>query len=253
MSLRALLTPRPRLDHGDQLEIDGLPLRLRVHAGARRISLRLDSRERIVIATAPDRARLPDAVAFARQRQVWIAAQLARLPEPVSFTPGRIIQVEARPCRLERAAMRIRPTFKPATTDEPARLLASGDGEVFARGVTRGLKALAEERLVARTALHAAALGQPLPQISITDAKARWGSCKQAHRGQPAQIRYNWRLILAPPAVLDYVAAHECAHLLEANHGPQFWEINARLHPALKTSRAWLKANGQQLHAAGQG
>jgi predicted metal-dependent hydrolase len=228
-----------------------MPLRLRVHAGARRISLRLDSRERIVVATAPDRARLPDAVAFARQRQVWIATQLARLPEPVRFVPGRIIQVEGHPCRLERAAMRIRPTFKPATTDEPARLLAYGEGEVFARAVVRGLKALATERLAVRTAVHAAALGQPIPQMSVTDAKARWGSCKQAHRGAPAQIRYSWRLILAPTAVLDYVAAHECAHLIEANHGPGFWAINARLHPALKTSRAWLKAHGQTLHAAG--
>jgi predicted metal-dependent hydrolase len=106
---------------------------------------------------------------------------------------------------------------------------------------------------MARTAAHAEALGQPVPEISITDAKARWGSCKQAHRGQPAQIRYSWRLILAPPAVLDYVAAHECAHLVEANHGAGFWAINARLHPALKTSRAWLKTHGQRLHAAGQG
>ena len=251
MSLRALLTPKPRLDHGDQIEIDGLPLRLRVHAGARRISLRLDSRERIVVATAPDRSRLSDAVAFARQRQSWIAAQLARLPDPVRFTPGRLIQVEGAPCRLERAAMRIRPTFKPATADEPARLLAYGEGDAYARAVVRGLKALAAERLAARTAVHAAALGQPLPQISLTDAKSRWGSCKQAHRGQPAQIRYSWRLILAPPAVLDYVAAHECAHLIEANHGPGFWTINARLHPALKTSRAWLKAHGTSLHAAG--
>ena len=251
MSLRTLLTPRPRLDHGDRIEIDGLPLRLRVHAGARRISLRLDSRERVVVATAPDRARLADAVSFARQRQAWIAAQLSRLPEPIRFAPGQMIAVEGRPCRLERAAMRIRPTFKPATADEPARLLAYGEGEVFARGVVRGLKALAQDRLVARTAVHAAALGQPLPQISITDAKARWGSCKQAHRGEPAQIRYSWRLVLAPPAVLDYVEAHECAHLIEANHGPGFWEINARLHPALKTSRAWLKTHGTSLHAAG--
>jgi predicted metal-dependent hydrolase len=251
MSLRALLTPKPRLDHGDQIEIDGLPLRLRVHASARRISLRLDSRERIVVATAPDRARLPDAVAFARQRRAWIATQLARLPEPVRFAPGRIILVEGEPCRLERAAMRIRPTFKPATAEEGARLLAYEDGDVFARAVVRGLRALATERLAARTAVHAAALGQPMPQMSLTDAKSRWGSCRQAHRGEPAQIRYSWRLILAPPAVLDYVAAHECAHLIEANHGPGFWAINARLHPALKTSRAWLKSHGTSLHAAG--
>ena len=251
MSLRALLTPAPRPDHGDLIEIDGHKVRLRIHASARRISLRVDPRDQVVVATAPDRRRLGEAVAFARTRAPWIAAQMQRLPPPLRFVPGQMIQVEGRPCRLERAAMRIKPSFKPETAEEPARLLAYGEGDVFARAVIRGLKALAQERLAARTQVHVQALQQPVPDMAITDARGRWGSCKPAHAGLPAQIRYNWRLIMAPPFVLDYVAAHECAHLLEANHGPGFWAINEGLHPQVKVARAWLKAHGQSLHAAG--
>lgn len=255
MSLRALLSPRsaarPKLLHGDLVEVGGQPVRLRVHASARRISLRLDTRERVVVATAPSERRLGEAVAFAETRAAWIAHQLDRLPEPTRFLPGHLITVEGAPCRLERAAMRIKPNFKPATEHEHARLICYGVDEVFARAVTRGLKALAEQRLTERTAFHAGRLGHPMPHMSITDAKGRWGSCKQAYRGEPAQIRYNWRLILAPPHVLDYVAAHECAHLVEANHGPDFWALNEKLHPHVKKSRAWLKAHGTELHAAG--
>ncbi len=233
------------------VEVEGQPVRLRVHASARRISLRLDTRERLVVATAPSEKRLSEAVAFATSRADWIAHQLTRLPQPTLFLPGHLISVEGAPCRLERAAMRIKPNYRPATAEEPARLICYGVDEVFARGVTRGLKALAQQRLAHRTQVHAQRLGHPMPDMSITDAKGRWGSCKQAHRGQPAQIRYNWRLILAPPEVLDYVAAHECAHLIEANHGPDFWALNEKLHPGLKAARAWLKAHGAELHAAG--
>jgi len=252
MLLRALTDPRRGLDHGDQIDIAGRSVRLRVHAGARRISLRLDPRDQVIVATAPDRRRLKEAVAFAQSRVEWIDAQMRKLPAPVSFVPGRVITVEGAPCRLERAAMRISPVLKPATGDEPARLLAYGTDEAFARAVVRGLKATAAERLKARTQVHASALKCPTPEIFVTDAKGRWGSCRQAHAGVRAQIRYNWRLILAPPWVLDYVAAHECAHLIEANHGANFWALNQKLHPKVKEARDWLKRHGAELHAAGR-
>jgi predicted metal-dependent hydrolase len=250
--MKALFSSRKAIyKPGDEFEVDGHPVRLRVHGSATRISLRLDARERLVVATAPSERRLSEAAEFAKTRAEWIAKALKALPQPIRFLPGHLIQVEGAPCRLERAAMRIKPNFKPATADEPARLIAYGVDEAYARAVTRGLKALAEQRLWERTCVHVAALNQPLPELAVTDAKGRWGSCKQAHRGQPAQIRYNWRLILAPPQVLDYVAAHECAHLIEANHGAAFWALNTKLHPQVKTSRAWLKTHGGSLHAAG--
>ncbi len=252
MLFRALNDPRRGFDHGDLIEICGRSVRLRVHAGARRISLRLDPRDQIIVATAPDRRRLKEAVAFAESRAEWIETQLRKLPVAVSFAPGLMITVEGAPCRLERAAMRISPILKPATGDEPARLLAYGTDEAYSRAVVRCLKATAAQRLEARTRVHATALGRPMPNVFVTDAKARWGSCRQAHAGVSAQIRYNWRLILSPPWVLDYVVAHECAHLIEANHGPNFWALSHQLHPNVREARDWLKRHGAELHAAGQ-
>ena len=242
----------PRLQPGDLVEVGGAPVRLRVNARAQRISLRLDAARREVALTAPCLRRLPEALAFAESRSRWIAERLAELPPVLAFTPGAVIEVEGRPCRLERAALRIRPSLKPETPDGPARLIASGEGEAFARAVRRGLRALALQRLTASTARYCEALGAPPPPaVSLQDARSRWGSCRQAGAGRPACIRYNWRLILAPPEVLDYVAAHECAHLLEANHGPRFWALVRRLYGDPSAARAWLKAHGARLHAAG--
>jgi predicted metal-dependent hydrolase len=241
----------PALQSGDVVDVAGCRVRLRVHARSARISLKIDARERLVVATAPTLRRLGDAVVFAESRADWMAAQLARLPEPERFLPGKIIRVDGRIVRLERAAMRITARLKPGAGEEPARLIASGEGEAFGRAVVRLLKKIATERLTERTAHYAARLDQPMPTVAIADARGRWGSCRKAHGTQPAAIRFNWRLILAPPEVLDYVAAHECAHLIEANHGPDFWALNQDLHPGVKQAKAWLKANGARLHSAG--
>ena len=149
--------------------------------------------------------------------------------------------------------MRIRPRLISATADEPALLLASGEGEAYARGAERALRTQAMTALTARTDVHRRRLGAPMPDIALTDARARWGSCKQAADGRAAVIRYSWRLVLAPPPVLDYVAAHECAHLLEANHGAAFWRLVQGLYGDHTPSRAWLKRHGARVHAVGGG
>jgi predicted metal-dependent hydrolase len=244
--------PAKALAHDDVVQVDGRPVRLRVDGRATRVSLRLDVAGRQVIATAPTPRKLADAVAFARSRSGWIGARLDALPQGFAFAPGQRLEIQGQGCVLERAAMRIRPRFVPATADEPIRLIASGEGETYAAAVQRALMAEALRRLTERTAVHAAALNQPMPRVGVGDAKARWGSCTPAQRGRPAGIRYSWRLILATPTVLDYVAAHECAHLLEANHGPRFWALVADLCGDHRPARAWLKAHGARLHAVGR-
>ncbi len=233
--------PAPRLQPGDVVRVQGSPVRLAVNPRARRISLRLDGGRREVVLTAPDARRLAEALAFAETRSGWIAERLVELPAPLAFAPGAVIEVLGRPCRLERAAMRIRPVFKPQTLEEPA----------FARAVQRGLRGEALAQLSACTARHCAALGEPMPPVTLQDARSRWGSCRKASPGAPAAIRYNWRLVLSPPEVLDYVAAHECAHLAEANHGPRFWTLVHRLYGDPAPARAWLKLHGARLHAVG--
>ena len=249
-SPQRLQAPRPK--PGDVVYVEDAPVRLAVNARARRISLRLDATRREVVATAPGLRQLPDALAFARSRSAWIAEQMGALPQPVSFVPGAVIEVAGAPCRLERAAMRVSARLKPATSGEPARLLASGDGPAFSRAVVRALRTEALARLAARTVRHCARLGEPVPPVALQDARSRWGSCRKGQNGSSASIRYNWRLVLAPPDVLDYVAAHECAHLVEANHGPRFWALVGRLYGDPSQARAWLKTHGARLHAAGQ-
>jgi len=243
----------PKLGDGDLISIEGRPVRLRVNARASRISLRLDAGRREVVATAPTLRALNDAAAFAQTRAAWIAQHLDRLPEPITLKPGALIEVAGQACRLERAAMRIPPRLIPATPLEPMRLLASGaDAHSFQRAAIRALKAQALRLLTERSGIHATALGFPTPPVALTDARGRWGSCRQAFQGRPAALRYSWRLIFAPFEVIDYVAAHECAHLAEANHGQRFWALVAKLYGDHAHARDWLKRHGARLHAIGR-
>jgi len=240
---------RPNPKPGDVIDIAGRPVRLRVNARARRISLRVDPNRREVVAIAPSARKLAEALRFAESRAGWIAERLAVLPEPRPLRPGMLIEVGGAPCRLERAAMRITPRLIPATAEEPQRLLAYGDDEAYGRAAVRALKAEALTRLKARTLIHAQRLNQPIPVISVADAKGRWGSCKPGSKSRAAAIRYSWRLILAPMAVLDYVAAHEAAHLIEANHGPGFWSLVAQLYGDHRAARRWLRTHGGTVQA----
>jgi predicted metal-dependent hydrolase len=239
---------RVRLRSDDLVDVRGRPVRLRVNPRARRISLRVDAQRGEVVATAPTAGGLADALRFAESRGDWIADRLAALPTQTPLRPGLTIEVAGQPCLLERAAMRIAPRLVPATGGEPQRLLAYGDDERYGRAIVRALKAEALCRLTARTELHAQRLGQPMPTIAVADPKGRWGSCRQAGRGRPAAIRYSWRLVLTPPSVLDYVAAHETAHLIEGNHGPRFWSVVDELYGDHTQARRWLRRHGGRLH-----
>lgn len=235
---------------GDRLEVAGADVRLKVNGRARRVSLRLDRTRREIVATAPSARRLPEAAAFARARAGWIAERLSELPQAEPLRPGQLIEVFGRPVRLEAATGRAR-WIEPLDGSTP-RITAMGDGEGFSRAVILVIRKKALDVLAARTAHYAAALGAPLPKVSVADAKSRWGSCRPGTRGAPGVIRYSWRLALAPFEVADYVAAHECAHLLELNHGPRFWAHVRDLVGDERRHRDWLRAEGAQLHAFGR-
>lgn len=238
------------LADGDRLEVAGAVVRLKVHARARRVSLRLDRTRREIVATAPSTRRLPEAAAFARDRAEWIAARLAELPQGQLIAAGLTISLFGEPCRLEASERPAR--FHPAQDGAPARITARGDGDVFANAVIRIIKREALRVFAERTAFHCERLGARLPSVTVMDAKARWGSCRPGLPGKPAAIRYSWRLALSPYVVADYVAAHECAHLLELNHGPRFWAHVKALVGDERPHRAWLRDNGAALHAFGR-
>lgn len=234
---------------GDRLEVGGAAVRLKVNARARRVSLRLDRTRREIVATAPSARRLGEAAAFARSRAAWIAELLATLPTGEALAPGQLIEVLGQPVRLELGSGRAR-WIDPVDGSTP-RIAAMGDGEGYSRAVILVIRKRALAWLTERTAVHAAALGAPMPKVSVADAKSRWGSCRPGARGAAGAVRYSWRLALAPYAVADYVAAHECAHLRELNHGPRFWAHVRDLVGDPRTHRAWLRAEGSRLHAFG--
>jgi hypothetical protein len=242
------------LADGDRLDVAGTAVTLKVNRRARRVSLRLDRTRREIVATAPSPRRLPEAAAFARERAGWIAERMAELPAATPIHPGMTLMVFGEAVRLEAGAGRAK--WLPAGHGEPARITAMGSpdfgGEGYARAVILMLKKRAMAVLSERTEIYAAMLGAPAPKVTVADAKGRWGSCRPGVRGGAASIRYSWRLALAPFEVADYVAAHECAHLLELNHGPRFWAHVRALVGDPKAHRAWLRAEGAKLHAFGR-
>ncbi|WP_029414897.1 M48 family metallopeptidase [Brevundimonas bacteroides] len=232
---------------GQRLPLEGGgALRLSVNPRARRISVRIDGRRGEAVAVAPSERRLADAVAFARSKSDWIAERLSARPAGAALEPGAVIPVEGRPVRLEATSG----TGAARLVEGPdgARILSGGDGEAFSRRVLNLLKRLARQRLSERTEVHRRALGQGSVTIAINDAGTRWGSCTPRTRS----IRYSWRVILAPPAILDYLAAHEVAHLVHADHSPAYWSVVRGLIGDHRPHRAWLRANGAALHAVGR-
>ena len=238
---------RARYSDGERLDVGGLPVRLTVNPRARRVCLRIDRSRREAVAVAPSIRRLADAAAFARDRRDWIAERLAALPAShVLGTAGPLVVFGA----LWRLAPDgRRPRLIAACDGSPACLAGCGIGEVDGQLVARAVKQEALRLFRGRAEVHCRALGVRAPPISVTDARTRWGSCSPARLGRAASIRLSWRLALAPFDVADYVVAHECAHLIEANHGPRFWVLVRGLVGDERRHRAWLRAEGGRLHA----
>lgn len=233
--------------NGDRLPLEGgATLRLSVNPRARRISIRIDARAGEAVGIAPSERGLQDAVIFARSKAGWIAERLEARVEGRPLAPGQTIPVRGRPTRLEASgtggAARL-------VEDEDGPVIRSGgEGEAFSRRVEALLKRLARETLTARTEVHLQALNQRPVRVSIADTRSRWGSCSPHNRS----IRYSWRVVMAPPEVLDYLAAHEVAHLVHADHSPAYWSVVHGLVGDHRPFRAWLRDHGQALHAVGR-
>jgi predicted metal-dependent hydrolase len=132
-----------------------------------------------------------------------------------------------------------------AASGEPT-LIIRGARDHCPRRLKDWLHAEAKRDLDRRVAFHANRLGLKAKRLALRDQASRWGSCSS--RGV---LSFSWRLILAPAAVLDYVAAHEVAHLAEMNHGPRFWALVRKTMPQMDTAKAWLAKHGVELHRYG--
>lgn len=219
---------------GQVLLEDGTAVTLRRNARARRVSLRVSRRDGTVTLTLPPRLPESEALAFLHDRRDWLARALADLAPPQSAVFGAALPVEGRTLVLTPAPVR-RATVQAGALLLPAARPAGPAAQGF-------LKALAQARLSAASDRHAAALGRRFTALGLRDTRSRWGSC--THDGR---LMYSWRLAMAPPEVLDYVAAHEVAHLAHMDHSPRFWSAVAGLCPDYQRHRGWLRQHGAGL------
>jgi predicted metal-dependent hydrolase len=246
--LRALLFRRTSAPSAITVDFDGeiFLVRLRRHRQARRYTLRIHAVTREVVLTMPPRGSVRQASAFAQKHGAWIAARLERLPDAAPFTHGAVLPLRGVEHRImyKRAA---RGTVWIETGEGSERLLCVAGAEPhIPRRVRDFLKREAKSDLEKASRLAAAALGVAIKRVSIRDQSSRWGSCSTT-----GVLSYSWRLILAPPFVLDYLAAHEVAHLIEMNHSPAFWRLVERICPHMSSARTWLDAHGTALHRYG--
>jgi hypothetical protein len=224
-----------------------IPVRIVVNSRSRRIILRLSPEENGAILVIPREGLRKEGVRFAQDRVEWISARLALLPQPRPFADGVIIPVRGLPTRLSLSGPGRMTTLTPATDPtSPALLSSPGAPATFSDRVHRFLKLQARADLEASVTTHSARLGVEARRVTLKDTRSRWGSCASDGR-----LAFSWRLIFAPANVLDYVAAHECAHLIEMNHSPAFWAQVRRTYGDHRAARAWLKRHGHALHAIG--
>ncbi len=211
-----------------------VPVVLRRSGRARRISLRVSQLDGRVTLTLPPGVPEAEALAFAASKSDWVRGHLNGRAGDVAVAPGACLPVEGQTRRIEAGPGR-------KVLLVPDRLVLPAD-----RPGPRAqayLKELARDRLAAASDRHAARLGLPYSRLTLRDTRSRWGSCSSQ-----GALMYSWRLILAPPEILDYVAAHEVAHLREMNHSAAFWAIVAQLYGPSDEARRWLRHQGSDLH-----
>jgi hypothetical protein len=226
----------------EQLAIDhagaSLPVTFLRSARARRASLRVDAARRRIVLTAPLRMARGTALGFAEQQAGWIAARLKRLPARRPFVDGAEVPLFGTPYRV-----RHRPDRRGTVWVEEGEIHVAGRIEHLPRRLRDWLTTEMRKRLAPLVHAKALRVERTVKRITVRDGRSRWGSC-----GPDGAMSFSWRLVFAPPEVLDYLVSHEVAHLVHMNHGPRFWALAELLcEGPMAPPQAWLKANGETL------
>lgn len=208
---------------------------LRRNKRAKRLTLRVSSVDGTPVLTLPPRVALREAQKFLDRQEDWLRERLNAAPERVVVRVGVPI-----PFLGEKLVVATH--SKARTTLAPGHILTPISKHT-GKSVERFLKTRARIAVTDFSIKYASELGQDFGRISLRDPRSRWGSCSSE-----GNLMYSWRLILAPSKVLEYVVAHEIAHLAEMNHSVAFWQVVARLMPEYRQHQNWLKQNGAILH-----
>ncbi|MCX7558519.1 SprT family zinc-dependent metalloprotease [Sulfitobacter sp. F26204] len=223
----------------NDITLPGTPpidLILRRSARARRITLRISQLDGRVTLTVPKRLAAREAVAFARAKEGWIRDHLEARGADVHVGLGTELPLGGRLLPVVAGVGR-------SVQIGETGIAVPGPKERVGARLGAYLKQVARDRLAGACDDYAARLGRPYSRITMRDTRSRWGSCTS-----DGGLMFSWRLIMAPPEVLDYVAAHEVAHLAEMNHSPAFWAGVERIYGPYKAPRGWLRQNGNMLH-----
>ncbi|MEQ6202036.1 SprT family zinc-dependent metalloprotease [Sulfitobacter sp. HNIBRBA2951] len=213
-----------------------VPLTLRRSAQAKRISLRISQLDGRVTLTMPKRLATREAMDFARSKEAWIRKHLAARGEDVAVGIGSELPLGGQMVAVQSGHGR-------RVEISPEAIMVPGPPERAGKRLAAHLKELARDRLAGASDDYADRLGRSYARITLRDTRSRWGSCTS-----DGGLMYSWRLIMAPPEVLDYVAAHEVAHLAEMNHSAAFWAQVTRIYGDYAAPRQWLRRHGSTLH-----
>lgn len=199
-----------------------------------------------MVITVPTGVDLGTASGFLQRNVGWMRDRLSARAEQIAFVPGAVVPLRGVPHRILHRSVRVGVTID-VKDDAGAPVIAVHGGlDSVPRRVRAFLFAEARRDFRLAVARHASILGVTVRSIAVKDTTSRWGSCARGGR-----LSFSWRLVMAPSFVLDYLAAHEVAHLREMNHSARFWKVARELCPHLDEAEGWLDRNGKGLHHYG--
>lgn len=208
--------------------------------------IRYQKRAHAVSLTLPRYVSIRQGLDFVEARRAWLAVQLAEHPANVPFADGKKIPLLGGEYTLKHEGGRGLVRIISSPLKGEGIIIVPGDAVFMARRVREWLKARARDEITPRVEENAARIGRKFKKITLRDTTSLWGSCTSE-----GHLSFSWRLVMAPPEVLDYMAAHEVAHLAEMNHGARFWSIVETLCPQHETARRWLRTCGPALYGYG--
>lgn len=222
-----------------------LPLRIVENDRARRLTLRIDAGGQGLRVTVPPGLARGEVDRFLVRHQGWLEQRLAKVPERPQVRPGIKIPLRGVPHLIVHEPA-TRGSVTVGEIDGQPALVVHGDRRHLARRIADFLKREAKREIEPLVAKHTGTLGKRAKAIRFKDTSSRWGSCTS-----DGNLSFSWRIMMAPRPVIDYLVAHEVAHLKEMNHGPKFWTLCKELCPDTERCKAWLKRNGGALQAIG--
>jgi predicted metal-dependent hydrolase len=241
-------SPRPLAPSQERVhDVAGrqLPLRIVENDRARRLTLRIDAGGQGLRITVPPGLARGEVERFLTRHQGWLEQKLAKVPEKPQVRPGIKIPLRGVPHLIVHEPAP-RGTVELRQGPDGPEIAVFGDRRHLPRRIADFLKREAKKDIEALVAKHTATVGRKAKTIRFKDTSSRWGSCTT-----DGNLSFSWRIMMAPKPVINYLVAHEVAHLKEMNHGPKFWKLCEKLCPDTERCKAWLKKNGGALQAIG--